>query len=51
MAAAGGDGITIDSIIEKLLGVRGARPGKQGDVFTPSSLCFLLCSLKLFHNE
>jgi len=29
MAAAGSDGITIDSIIEKLLGVRGARPGKQ----------------------
>jgi len=27
--AAAGDGITIDSIIEKLLGVRGARPGKQ----------------------
>ena len=29
MAAAGGDGITIDGIIEKLLQVRGARPGKQ----------------------
>jgi hypothetical protein len=27
--AAAGDGITIDSIIEKLLLVRGARPGKQ----------------------
>eukprot|EP01083_Nonionella_stella_P109998 321498_1 len=27
--AASGDGITIDSIIEKLLLVRGARPGKQ----------------------
>ena len=29
MAAAGSDGITIDGIIEKLLQVRGARPGKQ----------------------
>jgi hypothetical protein len=31
--AAAGDGITIDSIIEKLLLVRGARPGKQVSFF------------------